>query len=43
MLYDLSNSMTLSQEIITSLVFSVTESLISKEHKFDNIFLYVAF
>jgi hypothetical protein len=39
---DLSNSMTLAQEIVASLVFSVTEILAIENDKFYDTFLHVA-
>jgi hypothetical protein len=40
---DLPNSMTLTQEIVASLIFPVTEILVIKNHQLDITFLYVAF
>jgi hypothetical protein len=40
---DLPNGMTLTQKIVTSSVFSVTEILAIENHKLDGTFLYVAF
>jgi hypothetical protein len=43
LLDDLSNDATLTQEIVASLVFPVTEILTIKDHKLDSTFLHVAF
>jgi hypothetical protein len=43
LLDDLPNGATLAQEIVTSLVFPVTEILAIKVHKLDSTFLHVAF
>jgi hypothetical protein len=43
LLDDLSNSAALAQEIISSLIFSVTEIIVIKDHKLNNIFLHIAF
>jgi hypothetical protein len=43
LLDDLSNGMTLAQEIIVSLFFPLTEILTIKNHQLDNTFLHVAF
>jgi hypothetical protein len=43
LLHDLPDDMTLAQEIVASLVFSVTEILAIKQHKLDITFLHVAF
>jgi hypothetical protein len=40
---DLPNSMTLAQEIVASLIFSVTEILAIEDHKLYGTFLHVAF
>jgi hypothetical protein len=37
-LYDLSNSTTLAQEIVVSLILSITEILIIEDHKLDSTF-----
>jgi hypothetical protein len=42
-MYNLSNGTILAQEIVASSVLSVIEILTIKDHKIDNIFLYVAF
>jgi hypothetical protein len=42
-MHDLSDDMTLTQEIVASLVFSVTEILTAEYYKLDNTFLDVAF
>jgi hypothetical protein len=42
-LYDLSNSTILGQEIVASLVFSVTEILVIKNDKLYDTFLHIAF
>jgi hypothetical protein len=42
LLDDLPNGATLAQEIVMSLVFSVTEILAIKDHKLDSTFLHVA-
>jgi hypothetical protein len=43
LLDDLSNGVTLAQEIVVSSVFSVTEILTIEDHKLDDTFLHVAF
>jgi hypothetical protein len=43
LLDDLSNGVTLAQEIVASSVFTVTEILAIKNHKLDSTFLHVAF
>jgi hypothetical protein len=43
LLNDLPNGVTLTQEIVASSVFSVTEILAIKDNKFDSTFLHVAF
>jgi hypothetical protein len=43
LLYDLSNDTTLTQKIIMSLVFSVTEILTIEDDKLHSTFLHVAF
>jgi hypothetical protein len=43
LLNDLPNSMTLSQEIVASSVFSITEILAIEDHKVDRTFLRIAF
>jgi hypothetical protein len=43
LLNDLSNSTTLTQEIVVSSVFPITEIIVIKNHQLDNTFLYVAF
>jgi hypothetical protein len=40
---DLSNSVTLTQKIIVSLIFPVTEILAIEDHKLNSNFLHVAF
>jgi hypothetical protein len=42
-MYNLPNGTILTQEIVASSVLSVIEILTIKDHKIDNIFLYVAF
>jgi hypothetical protein len=43
LLDDLSNGAALSQKIVASSVFPVTEILAIEDHKLNNIFLQVAF
>jgi hypothetical protein len=43
LLHDLSYGTTLSQKIVMSLVFPVTEILAIEDHKFYSAFLYVVF
>jgi hypothetical protein len=43
LLYDLPNGAALAQEIVASLIFSVTEILAIENDKLHNTFLYVAF
>jgi hypothetical protein len=43
LLDDLSNGVTLAQEIVVSSVFSVTEILTIEDHKLDGTFLHVTF
>jgi hypothetical protein len=43
LLDDLPNGATLSQKIVASSVFLVTEILAIENHKFNSTFLYVAF
>jgi type IV secretory pathway VirB3-like protein len=40
---DLSNSMTLAQEIVASLVFLVTKIIVIEDHKLYDTFLHVVF
>jgi hypothetical protein len=40
---DFPNSMTLTQEIVVSMIFLVTEILVIEDHKLDNIFLHIVF
>jgi hypothetical protein len=40
---DLSNGVTLTQKIIVSLIFPVTEMLVIEDHKLNSNFLHVAF
>jgi hypothetical protein len=42
-LYDLQNSTTLAQKIVSGLVFPITEIITIKDHKLDSIFLYIGF
>jgi hypothetical protein len=42
-MYILPNSMTLSQKIVASSVFLITEILTIEDHKLYDIFLHVAF
>jgi hypothetical protein len=42
-LYDLPNGMTLTQEIVVSLVFSITEILAIEDNNLHGTFLHVAF
>jgi hypothetical protein len=43
LLYDLPNGTPLTQKIVASSVFPVTEILVIEDHKLHNIFLHVAF
>jgi hypothetical protein len=43
LLDDLPNRTTLAQEIVASLIFSVTEIIAIEDHKLDDTFLHVAF
>jgi hypothetical protein len=43
LLNDLPNGATLTQKIVASLVFSVTEILVTENHKLNIIFLHVDF
>jgi hypothetical protein len=43
LMYDLPDSTSLTQKIVTSLILPITEILIIEDHKFNNIFLHVAF
>jgi hypothetical protein len=43
LLDDLPNGATLTQKIVESSVFSVTEILVIEDHKLNNTFLHVAF
>jgi hypothetical protein len=43
LLDDLPNGAALTQEIVTSSVFSVTEILVIEDHKLNSTFLHVAF
>jgi hypothetical protein len=43
LLYDLPNGAALSQEIVVSSIFSVTEILVIENEKLHSIFLYIAF
>jgi hypothetical protein len=43
LLDDLSNGVTLTQKIVASSVFPVTEILVIEDHKLDSTFLLVAF
>jgi hypothetical protein len=43
LLYDLPNSTTLAQKIVTDSILSITKILTIEDHKLDNIFLYVVF
>jgi hypothetical protein len=43
LLDDLPNGATLTQEIVVSLVFPVTEILAIEDHKLNSTFLHVAF
>jgi hypothetical protein len=43
LLDDLPNDATLTQKIVVSLIFPVTEILVIEDHKLNNIFLHVAF
>jgi hypothetical protein len=43
LLDDLPNGTTLAQEIVASLVFSVTKILTIEDHKLNSTFLHVAF
>jgi hypothetical protein len=40
---DLSNSMTLAQEIVASLIFPVTKIIVIEDHKLYDTFLHVVF
>jgi hypothetical protein len=42
-MYDLPNSTAQAQNIVVSLVFSVTEILAIENHRLDDTFLHVAF
>jgi hypothetical protein len=42
-LYDLLNGTTLAQEIVTSLVFPITEILVIEDNKLHDTFLHVTF
>jgi hypothetical protein len=43
LLDDLPNGAALAQKIVASSVFSVTKILVIEDHKFNSIFLHVAF
>jgi hypothetical protein len=43
LLNDLPNGATLTQKIVASLIFPVTEILVIEDHKLNNTFLQVAF
>jgi hypothetical protein len=43
LLYDLPNSMTLAQKIVTDSVLPITKILIIEDHKLNSTFLHVAF
>jgi hypothetical protein len=43
LMYDLPNSTAQAQNIVVSLVFSVTEILAIENHRLDDTFLHVAF
>jgi hypothetical protein len=43
LLYDLLNSTTLTQKIVTGSALPITEILTIEEHKLDNTFFHVAF
>jgi hypothetical protein len=43
LLYDLPNGTTLTQKMVASLVFAVTEILAIEDHKLNSTFLHVAF
>jgi hypothetical protein len=43
LLDDLPNDATLTQKIVASSVFSVTEILVIEDHKLNNTFLHVTF
>jgi hypothetical protein len=43
LMYDLSDSPSLTQKIVLSLVFSITEILTIEDHKLHSTFLHVAF
>jgi hypothetical protein len=43
LLDDLPNDVTLTQKIVVSSVFSVTEILVIEDHKLNNTFLHVVF
>jgi hypothetical protein len=42
-MYDRSNSMSLAQKIVTSMIFLVTKILVIEDHKLDSIFLHIVF
>jgi hypothetical protein len=43
LLDDLQNGVTLTQKIVASSIFSVTEILVIEDHKLNSTFLHVAF
>jgi hypothetical protein len=43
LLNDLPNGTTLTQKIVASFIFPVTEILVIEDHKLNNTFLYFAF
>jgi hypothetical protein len=43
LLNDLPNGAALAQEIVASLILSITEIRVIEDHKLNNIFLHVAF
>jgi hypothetical protein len=43
LLNDLSNGVTLAQEIVASSIFPVTEILAIEDHKLNNTFLHIVF
>jgi hypothetical protein len=43
LLYDFPNGAALAQEIVTDLVFSITEILVIEDHKFNITFLHITF
>jgi hypothetical protein len=43
LLNDLSNGVTLAQEIVASLIFPVTEILVIEDHKLNSTFLHIVF